>query len=119
MNPGIVTVYVKDVDNCEPPIQRDVSIIGFPKFFTPNNDGLNDLWSVKGATTTFFTTIEIVIFNRYGVVLHTITSENSEGWDGNYNGITLPSGEYWYKANLIDLNEKTILKTGNFSLLRR
>ena len=119
VNPGIVTVYIKDVDNCEPPIQRDVSIIGFPKFFTPNNDGLNDVWSVKGATTTFFTTIDIVIFNRFGVVLHTITAANPEGWDGSHKGITLPSGEYWYKANLIDLNEKIIRKTGNFSLLRR
>jgi gliding motility-associated-like protein len=119
VHPGIVTVYVKDIDNCEPPIQKDISIIGFPKFFTPNNDGQNDRWIVKGATTTFFTTIDIVLFNRYGTVVHTITTANPEGWDGNYNGKTLPSGEYWYKASLIDLNEKTIRKTGNFSLLRR
>ena len=119
VNPGIVTVYVKDIDNCEPPIEKDVSVIGFPNFFTPNNDGHNDIWRVKGATTTFFTTIDIVIFNRYGVVIHTITNTNPEGWNGNYKGETVPSGEYWYIANLTDLNEKTIRKTGNFSLLRR
>jgi len=118
VSPGIVTVYVKDVENCEPPIQKDVSIIGFPKFFSPNNDGSNDRWSVKGATPTFFTKIDIVIFNRYGTVMHVITSENPEGWDGEYKGKTVPSGEYWFTANLIDFNEKTIRKTGNFSLLR-
>ncbi|MDA9311529.1 T9SS type B sorting domain-containing protein [Polaribacter sp.] len=119
VSPGIVTVYVKDIENCEPPIQKEVSIIGFPKFFTPNNDGRNERWSVKGATTTFFTKIDIVIFNRYGTVMHVINSENPDGWDGNYKGKTVPSGEYWYTANLIDFNEKTIRKTGNFSLLRR
>jgi gliding motility-associated-like protein len=118
VNPGIATVYVKDIENCEPPIQKDVSIIGFPKFFTPNNDGSNDRWSVKGGTPTFFTKIDIVIFNRYGTVMHVITSENAEGWDGKYKGKTVPSGEYWYTANLIDFNEKTIRKTGNFSLIR-
>ena len=51
--------------------------------------------------------------------MHVINSENPDGWDGNYKGKTVPSGEYWYTANLIDFNEKTIRKTGNFSLLRR
>ena len=118
VTPGVVTVYVRDINNCEPPIQTETSIIGFPNFFTPNNDGYNDVWSVKGATPTFFSTIDIIIFNRFGVVLHQITNTNSEGWNGDYEGIALPSGEYWYRANLIDYNGKTIQKTGNFSLLR-
>jgi len=118
VNPGIVTVYVKDINNCEPPIQTNISVIGFPSFFTPNSDGNNEVWSVKGATTNFFSKIDITIFNRYGVILHKINNINPQGWDGNYKGLALPSGEYWYKANLIDLNGKIINKSGNFSLLR-
>ena len=61
--------------------------------FTPNNDGLNDCFSVKywGSADIF----DISIFNRWGqVVFH---SKNiNECWNGTYNGIPQPTGAYVY-----------------------
>lgn len=118
--PGIKTISIRDINNCEPSIQKEVSIIGFPKFLTPNNDGKNDVWLIYGANNNFFKTIDITIFNRFGKILHKINNNNAElGWEGTYNGEKLPSDGYWYKAKLIDYNNKSIEKTGNISLIRK
>ncbi len=120
VSPGIKTIYVRDINNCEPSIQKEVSIIGFPKFLTPNNDGENDVWIIYGANNNFFKTIDITIFNRFGKILHKMNNNNAElGWEGTYNGKTLPSDGYWYRAKLIDYKDKVIEKTGNISLIRK
>ena len=48
--PGLHTVYIRDKNNCGV-INAPISVIGFPKFFTPNNDGFNDSWHVSGIGT--------------------------------------------------------------------
>jgi gliding motility-associated-like protein len=46
---------------------------------------------------------------------------SEQGWDGTYNGKRLPSDDYWVSIKLVpfDPTKKTILKTGNLSLLRK
>ncbi len=120
VTPGIKTIYIRDFNSCEPSIQREISIIGFPKFLTPNSDGKNDVWLVYGATSNFFKTIDITIFNRFGKVLYRMNNNNAQlGWEGTFNGKILPSDGYWYKAKLIDHKDKVIEKTGNISLMRK
>jgi gliding motility-associated-like protein len=53
-----------------------------PKFFTPNNDGVNDRWNVLDFSNSIK---NISIFNHFGKHLK-IISPNSDGWDGNSNG---------------------------------
>ena len=43
VEPGIHTIYIRDKNNCGI-AQIDVSVIGYKKFFTPNNDGIHDTW---------------------------------------------------------------------------
>ena len=97
-----------------------VSVIQFPKFFTPNGDGKNDTWIVKGANKDFYPNASINIFNRYGKL---VAQEpiDSQGWDGMYQGKLLPSDDYWFNITLIpaDTTKTTINKKGNFSLLRK
>ena len=120
VQPGVQTVYIKDINNCEPPIQTEVSIIGFPKFFTPNNDNINDFWTIKGASQQFFKTIDVTIFDRFGKIVHTFNNKNIDiGWNGTFNGKNLPSNDYWYHAKLIDLNNKLIEENGHFSLRKK
>ncbi len=119
VDPGIKTLYVKDKNNCEPPINKEISIIGFPKFLTPNEDGKNDRWRVYGATPEYFKFIEINIFNRFGRQLYSIHFNNYQfGWDGRLNGKKLPPDDYWFNATLIDYNDKIIKKMGSFSLIK-
>jgi gliding motility-associated-like protein len=86
--------------------------IGFPKFFTPNGDGFNDTWQVQvnGQPQVIK---DIFIFNRYGKLLKKLNSTYT-GWDGTYNGKTLPSNDYWFSVSLED---GRVFK-GHFSLIR-
>lgn len=116
---GIYNVVVENENGCGTS-ELEVSVIQYPKFFTPNGDGKNDYWLIKGASTTFYKTTNINIFNRFGKLLAQLPL-NSTGWDGTFNGKTLPSDSYWYSIKLIPLDstKPTINKKGNFSLLRK
>ncbi|SHH31143.1 T9SS type B sorting domain-containing protein [Winogradskyella jejuensis] len=89
---GEHTVYVRDVNGCGI-LSRDITVIDYPKFFTPNGDGNNDTWTVKGIDTQ--PTAVIYIHDRYGKLLKQL-SPTSPGWDGTYNGNLMPSSDYWF-----------------------
>ena len=115
---GFYTIVVQDKNGCRPDATLLVSVIEFPKFFTPNNDGVNDTWAIKGANSTFFPSAQINIFNRFGKIVAQI-SIDSQGWDGTYGGKILPSDDYWFSIMLVDRNGALRERKGNFSLLRR
>ena len=115
--PGIHTIFVQDKNNCGI-AAIEVSVIGFPKFFTPNNDGFNDTWQILGVSGDFYSTSLIYIFDRYGKLITQI-SPTSEGWNGLYNNEQLPSTDYWFTAQLIDEDGNIREKKGHFSLIRK
>ncbi len=110
--PGIYTVYIRDKNGCGT-VQEEVSILGIPKYFTPNGDGFNDFWNIKGVTLSNNNEALIYIFDRFGKLLKQISPIGS-GWDGIYNGEMLPSEDYWYAVKLED---NRIFK-GHFCLKR-
>ncbi|WP_165869238.1 T9SS type B sorting domain-containing protein [Maribacter algicola] len=117
ITPGTHTVYVRDINGCgvaEKTIQQDLTVEGFPKFFTPNGDGTNDFWQYRSETNPEDVRLmTIFIFNRYGNLLAQIDPE-SVGWDGRLNGKSLPESNYWYKAQFE--NKKEV--RGYFTLKR-
>lgn len=117
VGPGIYTVYVNDKNNCGT-INFDVSVIGYPKFFTPNNDGYNDYWNVIGVNSNFFPNSLIYIFDRFGKLVTTI-DPSGNGWGGLYKGVPLPSSDYWFTVELIDDNGNRKVRKGHFSLIRK
>ncbi|MFY0604892.1 MAG: T9SS type B sorting domain-containing protein [Flavobacteriaceae bacterium] len=116
--PGVRTVYVRDLNNCEPTAQEEIPIIGYPPFFTPNDDNINDFWNIKGVSDSYYKSIYIRIYNRYGKAIYEITDFQSTGWNGTYNGKKMMPNDYWFSAQIIDLNDNIIKKNGNFSLIR-
>jgi gliding motility-associated-like protein len=117
---GIYTIIVNDKNGCIPDATLKVSVLQFPKFFTPNGDNKNDTWIIKGANKTFYPNSSINIFNRYGKLVAQIPIDG-KGWNGTYNSKKLISDDYWYTITLIpaDATKQTINKTGHFSLLRK
>ena len=109
---GIHTVYVKDLNGCGIE-SKEVAVLGIPNFFTPNNDGNNDYWNIKGANASFNSNTIIYIFDRYGKLVKQI-SPLTQGWDGTFNGQPLPASDYWYSIQLVD---GRVVK-GHFSLKR-
>ncbi|TCP26819.1 gliding motility-associated-like protein [Tenacibaculum skagerrakense] len=117
LNGGVYTILVRDKNGCGV-AELEVSVLEFPKYFTPNNDGVNDIWVVKGASTTFYPQSSIHIFDRYGNPITEIAIDG-QGWDGLYNGKVLPSNDYWFNIELTDRNGNKINRKGHFSLLRK
>lgn len=99
--PGIYTINVRDVKNDCGTVNISVSVIGFPKFFTPNNDGFHDTWQVYGLSRMFQPNSKIKIYDRYGKLLKQITPLGA-GWDGTFNGAILPTDDYWFSVVLQD-----------------
>ena len=95
-------------------ITIEVNFPYFPKFFTPNQDGYNDTWTV----TEFeeLSNFKIYIFDRYGKLLKEMLTIN-ETWDGNYMGKPLPSDDYWFSISYIEKNAPKVYKS-HFSLIR-
>jgi gliding motility-associated-like protein len=110
--PGIYSVYVKDLKGCGI-TPKEVSVLGIPKYFTPNGDGYNDYWNIDGVNQNFYSNSIIQIFDRFGKLLKQISSLG-QGWDGKFNGQSVPSDDYWY---IIKLDDGRIIK-GNFTLKR-
>ncbi|TFF40074.1 T9SS type B sorting domain-containing protein [Mucilaginibacter psychrotolerans] len=71
--------------------------IKIPTAFTPNGDGVNDLWEIPELSS--FPDCDFSIFNRYGkLVYHSIGY--AKVWDGVLNGKKLAAGTYYYMINL-------------------
>tara|TARA_R110001583_G_scaffold4351_5_gene25292 strand:+ start:22186 stop:26181 length:3996 start_codon:yes stop_codon:yes gene_type:complete len=117
LTPGIYTLFIQDKNNCGI-AQIDVSVIGFPKFFTPNNDGSNDTWKVLGVNENFYTSSAIYIFDRFGKLI-TQVNPKGDGWNGLFNGQYLPATDYWFSVELIDTKGNSRIRKGHFSLIRR
>lgn len=114
---GMHTLFVNDKNNCGiTPYQ--FSILAYPKFFTPNGDGENDVWKIDGFNSGSFTIAEISIYNRFGVLLYQMET-SSQGWDGRYQGKIVPSNTYWFRVILNDVNGRKIEKTGSIGLIRK
>lgn len=109
---GIYTVYVNDIYGCGI-ATKEISVLGIPKFFTPNDDGFNDTWNIQGVNEHLNANTIIYIFDRYGKLVKQI-SPLGTGWDGLFNGKPLPSSDYWYVIHLED--GKTV--KGHFTLKR-
>ncbi|MEZ4809820.1 MAG: T9SS type B sorting domain-containing protein [Allomuricauda sp.] len=111
------TVTVIDQNGCEATAQIFMEFIDIemPNFFTPDGDGLNDTWipeNIEG-----FPNVLIVIYDRYGRVVERMTRD-TQGWDGDYDGKPLPTGDYWYIVRLNgELDDREFV--GHFTLYRQ
>jgi gliding motility-associated-like protein len=90
---GVHTLTVTDLYFCSQ-LSTTVIVADYPKYFTPNGDGYNDIWKIGGAT--IFDSMAVYIFDRYGKLLKQIDPYES-GWNGTFNGRLLPSDDYWFK----------------------
>ena len=91
-------VTVRDKIGCGY-VSDTITVMDYPKFFTPNGDGYNDTWNIKGIAEQ--PSAKIYIFDRYGKLLKQI-SPSSEGWNGTYNGNPMPTSDYWF---VVEYNE--------------
>lgn len=108
---GFYTIHVKDAICGVSTL--NISVIGYPKYFTPNGDGVNDLWRIQGVNEIFQPNSTVLIYDRYGKLMKQLLVQY-EGWDGTFNGAILPSDDYWFHVYLEDGRQFS----GHFTLKR-
>lgn len=69
--------------------------IRVPNVFTPNGDGINDFWEIKGMQSYSRATLDV--YNRYGQLVYRKTGGYGTPWNGTgTGGNLLPAGTYYY-----------------------
>jgi gliding motility-associated-like protein len=93
------------------------SDIMVPNVFTPNDDGVNDIYFLK---TTNITMVTVVIFDRWGHKVYELTSNTGNiAWDGkNQQGAKVSEGTYYYILKGEGIDGKAYNKKGTISLYR-
>lgn len=85
-----------------------------PNVFTPNNDGNNDVFYIKGPNITSF---DISIYDRWGKVIY-VSKVMSEGWDGIIDGKPAVEGTYMYRVTGKGDTGDEIKLNGSVNLIR-
>lgn len=114
--PGLNSIIINDKNGCGT-TEDEFLMVAYPKFFTPNGDGINETWNIRGIET--LGNPMVFIFDRYGKLLKQLDANTA--WDGTYNGSLMPSTDYWfrfeYNESAVDLVVAKTRKT-HFSLKR-
>jgi gliding motility-associated-like protein len=114
VGPGPHEITVIDKNGCGTrSLPIPVELVTSPAAFTPNGDGINDRWDIKGDIS--YSTLSI--FDRFGRLLKQL-NQNSGGWDGTINSQTLPADDYWFSVNYVDSSGATREYKSHFSLIR-
>jgi gliding motility-associated-like protein len=85
-----------------------------PNVFTPNDDGVNDVFLVYG---TAISTLKLMIYNQWGKQVF-ISTDNNKGWDGNESSGKAAAGVYTYALEAIMQDGNRVTKSGSFTLVR-
>lgn len=87
---------------------------GVPGSFSPNGDGVNDVLYVRGSNITY---IDFMVYNRYGQQVFR-TTDQSEGWDGTFNGRNLDAGIFGYTLEIHQRDVGRSFVKGDIDLVR-
>jgi gliding motility-associated-like protein len=114
-----ITLMVESPEGCRDTAWKVLEVkddyaLWIPNSFTPNNDGKNDAFMVKGFGYSDFT---MDIFNRWGDHIFS-TANDSEGWDGSYNGTVAAMDVYVYQVQIKDVFGNPHTYNGRVTLVR-
>lgn len=111
---GEYTVTVRDKNGCGSETIT-VYALNYPRFFSPNGDGVHDTWFIDGLTDN--ATTSIYIYDRYGKVVGSVIP-GSSGWDGTFAGEILPATDYWFRLFYSSPDGVSKEFKAHFSLIR-
>jgi gliding motility-associated-like protein len=106
-NPSyVVELTAVSGHGCTDSSYRVITVVPFiPNVFTPNGDGINDL---------FMQSVETRVMDRNGILIYT----GNEGWDGSYNGRKVDPDTYFYTVFYYDWRQEQQTLKGFITLIR-
>jgi gliding motility-associated-like protein len=113
-SPAATTTYkLRVTDNASVCFGEDEVVVNvitglyIPTVFTPNRDGLNDVWEIPGLV--LYPDAVVSVFNRFGQKIYETKNYHNRPWMGTFNGTSQPVGTYVYLVRLNDA-KKQVLK---------
>jgi len=122
-SPAQTTTYKLKVTNSQGCVATDSMVITVVPYcikpmeaFSPNGDGINDLWLVTNGTGCL-TKAKAEVFNRYGAKVFE-SNDYKNNWNGTFNGKLLADGTYYYVITYRLINGKDQYLKGSVTILR-
>jgi gliding motility-associated-like protein len=106
--------YIDMVSVIECPDTVETPLVYLPNVFSPNNDGYNDVFYLRGESIS---QMDLKIYNRWGELVFE-SNDLSIGWDGKYKGKEYAEGVYFYVAEVTFANGEVQEKKGSITLIR-
>jgi gliding motility-associated-like protein len=116
-----VQYAVTDIYGCEKSITKSITIyssctVFVPNAFTPNGDGLNDVFRILNAVKA--EKFNLKIFNRWGQLIFE-TKDWKRGWDGRFKGLQQSTGTFvWFMQYTDTRTNKIVERKGSFTLIK-
>lgn len=118
-NGGVYNIIleVTDTAGCVDTTSKSIQVVLFPVLptaFTPNGDGENDVFIIRGGP---FESVDFRIYNNWGQLVFS-TDNPDEGWNGEYNGQEAPLGVYTWTFTVNVAGGRVFIKEGDVTLIR-
>ncbi|MFT3846839.1 MAG: PKD domain-containing protein [Lacibacter sp.] len=116
---NVVCQTVTNSDGCQDsvciPVESIINVVNdLPSAFTPNGDGVNDVFMVRGFGITKMT---LRIYNRQGLMVFESRSQKV-GWNGTYKGVQQPMDAYAWTLDVEYFTGEMQRKKGDVTLIR-
>ena len=113
-----ITLIATTDHNCQAMDSMNIYVkarlfLWLPEVFTPNNDGKNDVFYVRGPVKT----MKLEVYNQWGFKVFSSETQ-SDGWDGKYQGVEQPEGNYAWTLEATTTDELPVKLQGLLMLIR-
>ena len=122
-----LTAEITDTKDCNHQITVNILFteqlsLYIPNVFSPNNDGVNDIFIPLTNRSTDYSVLSFEIFDRWGEKVFSrralSMTDRRLGWDGTIRQSEAAPGMYVYVLQLVDGNEITTIRYGEVTLMR-
>lgn len=121
LGPGQYSIVARDENNCfTEALRTEIFLVEscdiiFPSAFTPNGDGLNDLFRPK--FYRYVTNYRLSVYNRWGAITFQ-TNDPSIGWDGRFKGVLSDTGTFLWIATFVNRHGQPQTLKGTVTLVK-
>jgi gliding motility-associated-like protein len=118
---GVYTITVRDGNNClTTPLSAEIDVgdeceILFPNAFTPNGDGLNDMFRPKYYKRV--SNYRLTVYNRWGAMIFQ-SNDPASGWNGQLKGVLAETGTFVWVATFTNRSGQPQVMRGTVTLVK-
>ena len=115
----MVILHITTSNGCESEMQKEVVVhpdfaVYAPSAFTPNGDGLNEVFEIKGIGIKQYL---LQVYSRWGEMIYESTNLEDH-WDGKFNGEFVSPGTYVYAISYTSMLDKDYSKKGTVTVMK-